>query len=155
MARPTKFGVSIKKQILAMARKGGFIDTDMAEICGVTRQTFDNWKKAHPRFFASLKDAKHEADKSVVKSLYERAMGYEHPEERIFCNSDGDVTTVQTVKHYPPDPTSMIFWLKNRDKENWRDKHDYEHTGKDGEPLFGGVEFTFVHVDKKDTNEPS
>ena len=30
-----------------------------------------------------------------------------------------------------------------------------EHTGKGGEPLFGSVEFTFVHVNKKDVDEPN
>jgi hypothetical protein len=32
------------------------------------------------------------------------------------------------VKHYPPDPTSMIFWLKNRQPQKWRDKHDLDIT---------------------------
>jgi hypothetical protein len=33
------------------------------------------------------------------------------------------------VEHVPPDPTSMIFWLKNRRKEQWREKSEVEHTG--------------------------
>jgi hypothetical protein len=24
-------------------------------------------------------------------------------------------------EHLPPDPTSAMFWLKNRDPDNWRD----------------------------------
>jgi hypothetical protein len=122
--QPSKFNKKIKKQILCMAFKA-FTDAEMADILGVTEQTLNNWKQKHSKFFESLKDAKREADESVVKSLYERAMGYEHPEEKIFCNSDGEVTTVQTIRHYPPDPTSMIFWLKNRDKKNWRDNPGY------------------------------
>jgi hypothetical protein len=31
------------------------------------------------------------------------------------------------VEHMPPDPTSMIFWLKNRDPERWRDFQQLEH----------------------------
>jgi hypothetical protein len=31
----------------------------------------------------------------------------------------------------PPDPTSGIFWMKNRDPEQWRDAWQVEHvTGK-------------------------
>ena len=39
------------------------------------------------------------------------------------------VTKVQTIKHYPPSETAMIFWLKNRDPENWRDRQEVEHSG--------------------------
>lgn len=36
------------------------------------------------------------------------------------------------LKYYPPDTTAAIFWLKNRQKDKWRDKVDHELTGKDG-----------------------
>jgi len=29
----------------------------------------------------------------------------------------------------PPDPTSMIFYLKNRRPDRWRDKQEVEHKG--------------------------
>jgi hypothetical protein len=29
-----------------------------------------------------------------------------------------------------PDTTACIFWLKNRRKDEWRDKLDHEHSGK-------------------------
>ena len=37
---------------------------------------------------------------------------------------DGIIVKTKLIKHYPPDSTAMIFWLKNRQKEKWRDKHD-------------------------------
>src|SRR3546814_6922806 len=42
---------------------------------------------------------------------------------------DGSVIHERYVEHYPPDTTAAIFWLKNRRKEQWRDKHEHEHTG--------------------------
>ena len=30
---------------------------------------------------------------------------------------------------------SMIFYLKNRDPDNWRDKQDLEHSGPGGGPI--------------------
>lgn len=55
--------------------------------------------------------------------LYQRATGFSHPEEKVFLYY-GKPKVVPTTRHYPPDTTTAIFWLKNRDKENWRDKHD-------------------------------
>ena len=73
-------------------------------------------------------------DKQVERALFERACGYKHPEDKIFCH-EGEITIQPTIKHYPPDPVSMIFWLKNRQKDKWRDKVEHEHSGKDGKPI--------------------
>lgn len=143
--QPTKFNEKVEKQILAMALKS-FTDVEMADILNITTSTLDNWKKKHSKFFASLKDSKKEADKSVVKSLYERACGFVCPvEERVIVDADGNEETQMVTKFYPPDPTSMIFWLKNRDKENWRDKHDHVHTG---DLTIEVVKFGFKDKDK-------
>jgi hypothetical protein len=93
-------------------------------------RTLNHWKDAHPEFLHSLKQGKEVADAQVEKSLYERALGYSHPEVKVFNNA-GEIITYEVTKHYPPDPTSMIFWLKNRRPEQWRDKqeHDHNHHG--------------------------
>jgi len=44
---------------------------------------------------------------------------------------------VPTVKHYPPDTTAAIFWLKNRQPAKWREKQEVETTIKVEQPLFG------------------
>ena len=31
---------------------------------------------------------------------------------------------IPTRKHHPPDTTAAIFWLKNRRRDDWRDRHD-------------------------------
>ena len=86
-------------------------------------------------FSESLKDGKDERDERVEKSLLERATGYSHEAVKIFCDKDGHITEAPYTERYPPDPTSMIFWLKNRQPQKWRDKQEHELTGKDGEPL--------------------
>ena len=55
---------------------------------------------------------------------------------RIWCDGklihaeafrlDGQIVKTDVIKEYPPDPTSMIFWLKNRQPEKWRDRVEYE-----------------------------
>ena len=46
-------------------------------------------------------------------------MGYEHPEDKIFLH-EGKPVIVPTVKHYPPDTTACIFWMKTR--LGWKDE---------------------------------
>ena len=106
----------------------GLIDKDLAALLGVTEQTICKWKKDEPEFILVLKKGKEIADTRVVRSLYERATGYEHPDVHI-SNFQGMITETEIIKHYAPDPTSMIFWLKNRQPSEWRDKQEIEHSG--------------------------
>lgn len=126
--QPTKYILSMNKQAQILTEKG-FTDKEVAKVFEVTEQTINNWKKAFPQFFESLKKGKEIADAKVVRSLYQRALGYSHPEVHI-SNYQGVITKTSIIKHYPPDPTSLIFWLKNRDRENWRDKQEHEVTGE-------------------------
>jgi hypothetical protein len=106
----------------------GATDKELAECFSVSEKTINNWKKTHKEFDSALKGGKIEADSRVSRRLYERAMGYEVKEDVIF-QYQGKPVIVPTVKKYPPDPTSMIFWLKNRQRTRWRDKQDIEHSG--------------------------
>lgn len=133
MARPTKYKPEFENQALILAEKG-FTDEEVAAVFNVTEQTINNWKKQFPQFFESLKKGKAIADQKVVQSLYQRALGYSHPEVHI-TNYQGDITKTDIIKHYPPDTTACIFWLKNRDKENWRDDKNLNVGGQEDSPL--------------------
>ncbi len=103
-------------------------DAQIGDFFGVTETTVNNWKIAHPSFFESIKKGKIQADANIAESLYNRALGYEHDEDRIFCNANGEVTTVKTKKHYPPDTAAAFIWLKNR--AGWKDKQEVDHSGR-------------------------
>lgn len=100
-------------------------DTELASFFDVDERTINRWKNDYPNFCQALKEGREIADAYIGESLYERAKGYSHPETKVFI-SDGKPVTVTVTKHHPPDPTSMIFWLKNRQKEKWRDKREVE-----------------------------
>jgi len=126
--RPSK----IKKIDLSLVKhytSKGYTDEELGKIFNVCEDTINNWKKQFPEFFESLKSGKLLADVKVEASLYQRACGYSHPEVHI-SNYLGTVTKTPIIKHYPPDPTSMIFWLKNRQKDKWRDKQELELSGE-------------------------
>lgn len=125
--RPTAFKPEYVEQVEKLCKLGA-TDKDLADFFGVTEQTINNWKLAEPLFFESLKRGKMLADANVASALYHRATGYSYEAVKIF-NHEGVPLEVPYVEHYPPDPTSMIFWLKNRRPDLWRDKREVENSG--------------------------
>ena len=123
--RPSKYDNIDMDQVQKLVEYG-HDDKFCASFFGVTEQTWNNWKQTHPEFFESIKSWKQVADERVERALYERAVGYSHEETKVF----GDGLAVPVIKHYPPDPVSMIFWLKNRMPEQWRDKQNIDLTSK-------------------------
>jgi len=122
--RPSKFNKLDLKKVKKVAAKG-WTNEEMADFFEVALSTWNKWKVDFVDFSDALKEWKTEADERIERSLYERALGYSHPEEKIFQHN-GEALRVNTRKQYAPDPTSMIFWLKNRQPEKWRDKVDVE-----------------------------
>lgn len=108
--------------------KLGATDQDLAEFFGISTRTIIRWQAEHAAFCHALKVGKTEADQRVERSLYQRAVGYAHPDVHV-SNYQGAVTLTPITKHYAPDTVACIFWLKNRQPELWRDKHEIEHSG--------------------------
>ena len=120
--RPTKYKPEYAKQAAKLC-EAGFTDNELADFFEVDKATINRWKLTHPDFCASIKAGKSPADDRVERSLYQRAIGYEQEEVKIFmpANASEPVYAKFTAK-YAPDVTACIFWLKNRRPEQWRDK---------------------------------
>ena len=103
----------------------GATDKQIADFFEVDERTINRWKHDFPDFCQSLKAGKLIADATVASSLYHRANGYSHPETQFFQHK-GTIIAQDTIKHYPPDTTAGIFWLKNRQRALWRDKPEGE-----------------------------
>lgn len=74
-------------------------------------------------------------------------MGYTHPATKFF-QAGGSILREDYVEHYPPDATSMIFWLKNRQPDKWRDKRDgADGDGEEAQPV--KVEVSVVDARKR------
>lgn len=125
--RPSKYRDEFTEQAYKLCLLGA-TDEDMANFFEVAVSTLNLWKIEHPEFSEALKAGKSEADSVIAASLFHRAKGYSHPEDKIF-NDGGEPLVVPTTKHYPPDTTACIFWLKNRRRDDWTDKTVQEHTG--------------------------
>jgi hypothetical protein len=122
--RPTKYNPIYNEQVIKLCRLGA-TDKDLASFFNVCEATINNWKKEDNGFLESLRAGKMEADNEVANSLYKRATGYEH-EDTYLSNYEGRVSLTPYIKRYPPDATSMIFWLKNRRPDLWRDKQELD-----------------------------
>ena len=125
--RPSKFTPEMARQALFLATKG-CTDADLSEFFEVSERTLNTWKKTHPEFLQSLKEGKAIADSAVMRALFGRAIGYSHPDSHV-SNFQGKVTVTPIVKRYPPETVACIFWLKNRDPQNWKDKHTVDVKG--------------------------
>lgn len=128
--RPTSF----KEEYVKLAYQFcllGATDKDLASNFDVSESTINKWKLDYPQFSESLKKGKDIADARVADALFNRALGYSHPDVDIRV-IDGQIVQTELIKYYPPDPTSGIFWLKNRQKDKWRDKQEIDHQSSDG-----------------------
>jgi len=105
--------------------------------------TWNLWKQEFPEFSGSLEAGKEEADSVVAQSLFHRATGYSHPDVDIKLFK-GKIITTKLTKHYPPDSTAAIFWLKNRQPKQWRDKQEVEHSISEKQVIMiGGQKIEF------------
>lgn len=118
----------------------GATDVELADFFGVERTTIWRWSVANEDFCNALKAGKAAADERVAQSLYHKAIGYTFDSVKIMTRSLGEnagsvIEQVPFQEHVPPDTTAAIFWLKNRRPQEWRDRREHEHTGKDGKDL--------------------
>lgn len=118
--RPSKKGTIDLEKLYKLALLGA-TDEQIADFFNITRSTLSKYKAEDKEFSDTLKRGKVQADAEVADSLRNRALGYSHKETKFFV-IEGKVEAVETEKHYPPDATSAIFWLKNRQRDKWKDK---------------------------------
>lgn len=132
--RPTKYKTEYAEQAYKLCLLGA-TDKDMANFFDVSESTLNLWKQEHEEFSESLKRGKIQADSIVAEKLYHRAIGYVHKDTK-FATHEGQITdSVEFDKHYAPDPTAAIFWLKNRQPDKWRDKQELDLGNKDDKPF--------------------
>ena len=131
--RPTKYDASVHVPWGRSLAKRGCTDEEMAEAFGVGVRTIYAWKGAHPEFQQALKETKSKTDEGVAESLYARACGLTKRTTRkvrevIDANGNKVKLTEITEETLPPDTTAMIYWLKNRQPELWRDRPAVDNT---------------------------
>ena len=97
------------------------------------------WRSQHPEFLVAMRAGRLMADAEVAGSLHKRAVGFARPAEKIYYDKDTkEAVRVPYDEYYPPDPQAARFWLTNRQRGLWAERH--ELTGAGGEPLVQRLE---------------
>lgn len=143
--RPPTYEPSFAKQAEHLAKLGA-TDQEVADFFDVDVRTVYRWKHDHDAFCQALKVGKEIADERVERSLYQKAIGYEQEEVKIFMPAGAESPVYAPFRaKVAPDTTAAIFWLKNRRSQEWRDKQDVEHSG--------GIQVEAVEWRVKDAND--
>jgi len=133
LGRPSKYDPEKHPDEVEYYAGEGMTNKEIASSMGINPCTINDWMNKYPEFSDAIKRGRKIADDKVEKSLYKRAMGQYVEETKIV--EDGTSKRIETTSKYIADTTAMIFWLKNRKPQEWRDKRVEEVTGADGKPL--------------------
>lgn len=120
------FNQKVQEAFVRLTKEGKTLE-EVADVLGVTSRTLGNWMGKHQELFLAVRESRQMADELVEASLYQRALGYSHPETKMFCY-EGCVVSEDTTKHYPPDTQAAMFWLRNRQPERWKEKTEGDVT---------------------------
>lgn len=132
IGRPTKYQEHYPSEAEKLALLG-YTDEEMAKYFDVNVDTLYEWKKVYDNFSEAIKEGRERSDEAVVSALRQRALGTEVEEEHITIEKDGSQTIKKIKRKIPPDPTSMIYWLNNRQRARWRNRTSIED--QDGNPV--------------------
>lgn len=136
----------------------GRTDEWIAKEIGINVRTLWAWKAKYPQIEQALKKGKDPYDDEVEDVLYKYGTGQfkttttvtkwaRDPNTGETIVLEG--TTTQTQQ--PPNPTALIFWLKNRRPDLWRDQphKDRDKNGTSGPAVTIIADFPREGGDKK------
>lgn len=114
------------KQIEMWAREG-LSNEQICKNMGVAVTSFFYWRKSSPEFQQALKNGRRVLQLEIENALVKAAKGYdvEETEETETYDSDGEITgkvIKRKKRHIPPSVGAIVFYLKNRRPDRWKDK---------------------------------
>ncbi len=101
--------------------RNGLIDKQIADKIGISATTLYNWKRKYPQIDEALANGKDIADAKVENALFKSALGYTYEETKKEVVHGGPAKITKTTKTVHPNVAAIIFWLKNRKPEVWRE----------------------------------
>lgn len=102
--------------------RDGLTDEQIAHNMNINTSTLYNYKKQYLEISEALKKGKEIVDYEVENSLLKKALGYTKTLKKQKVTNLGVVVDYKEEVYISPDTTAMIFWLKNRKPDKWREK---------------------------------
>jgi len=102
----------------------GLTEVEICKKINISTSAFATYKNQHAELRDLLKEGKGRPNAKVEQALYKSAVGYEYDEQKITTDESGKVKVEKITKYMPPQSTSMIYWLKNREAKKWRERRD-------------------------------
>jgi len=129
-----KYSEELIEKICKHLKKGNTINTTCQAV-GIHKDTFFDWMNKKSDFSDSIKKAMAIPDKKVENALYKSAiMGHRYKEKEhkgVAVGEKVKMILVKTVtKIIPPNVTAQIFYLKNRQPDEWKDRQDIDLSGE-------------------------
>ena len=107
--------------------RDGLTDEQIYKNLGIGKTTFYKLVKEHSELSEHLKKGKEIIDYEEEKTLLEKALGGKKTLKKQKVLKDGKKIEYTEDIYVTPDITAIIFWLKNRKPEKWRDKVEVEN----------------------------
>lgn len=104
--RPSKYNPAFCETVIKCGAEGKTL-AEMADAIDIDRSTLNEWTEAHPEF------------SRAVRLGLEKAQSW--------WEKNGRIATFGGFEGFSA--TSYIFQMKNRFREDWRDKVEQEHSG--------------------------
>lgn len=138
MTRPSLWETNIAPRLKEIKQwyESGATDQEVYNKLNVSHDYYYKAIKEHPTLAELVKIGKEITDLKVINALLKSALGFEYEEVRTVVEEKNGKkhTRVEKIKKYqPPNPTAMIFWLKNRSPEQWNDRRELILDTKDNE----------------------
>lgn len=148
--QPTAYDPSYDELAYKICLLGATIPR-LADIFKVNQDTIYEWMKVHESFSEAVKNGKERADATIAESFYNRAKGMtlkrqvaikvtskqpaldENGKPLRYMTQSEKIEVVEIAEEVAPDTVAGIFWLKNRQPKEWKDKQEIVNTNFNNE----------------------
>jgi hypothetical protein len=130
LEKPTKWETHILPRLSEIQEwfENGIPMDQIYKNLSIAPATWYEYVDKHPVLAELVKWGRAVTNISVENSLFKAATGYEYDEIKTVVEEDKNGkkrTRIEKVKrHMPPNPTAMVFWLKNRVPTDWNDRRE-------------------------------
>lgn len=121
----------------------GLTDRQIADSMGIAESTLYEWKKKYSEISEALKKGKEVFDAESVEALHQAGIGHyiEEVDTDITIRDGMEIKRIRKRKRWiPSNVTALIFWLKNRDPDNWKDRKAVEEVVNDDKAIMRYIE---------------